>query len=284
MVKKNNGGLGKGLGAIFQNHQVNLQPGEEIKQIAIKDLKANPYQPRQHFDEEALQELAQSIAVHGILQPIVAREGLKSYDIVAGERRFRAAQLAGLTEVPVIVRPFTDTQLMELAIIENLQRENLNPLEEANSYQVLMDKLSFTQEDIAKRLGKSRSYVANMLRLLALPSEIKKLVNEGLLTYGHARTLLSLKAHQLMIKVAHKVIDEHMSVRALEVYVKQLLTPEEVQPKPVNKSIFIVEQEKKLRQRLGTSVAIHQGQKKGKIEITFLNDEDLNRILDLLKK
>lgn len=276
-------GLGRGLGAIFSGQQLTLAEGEEIKQIAITELRANPYQPRQYFDEDALQELAKSIELHGILQPIVARESVKGYDIVAGERRFRAAQLANLTEVPVIVRDMTDQQLMELSIIENLQRENLNPIEEAQSYQVLINKLALTQDEIAQRLGKSRSYVANMLRLLSLPKEVKQQVNEGLLSYGHARTLLSLKSNDLMRTVANKVITEGMTVRALENYVKQLTKPVS-KSQQAKKSIFVVEQEKNLRQYFGTDVEIHHGKSKGKIEITFVDDADLNRLLDLLKK
>lgn len=183
-------GLGKGINALFNTVDSNEETVEEIK---IKDLRPNPYQPRKTFDEDALSDLKESIQQHGVLQPIIVRKSIKGYDIVAGERRFRAAQQVGLTTIPAIVREFSETLMREIALLENLQREDLSPLEEAEAYASLLDHLSVTQEELAKRLGKSRPHIANHLRLLTLPDEVQKLIADGKLSMGHGRTLLSLK-------------------------------------------------------------------------------------------
>ncbi|MDT3995939.1 ParB/RepB/Spo0J family partition protein, partial [Mammaliicoccus fleurettii] len=195
---------------------------DKIVEIPLDKLRRNPYQPRDYFDEEALKDLTQSISQHGVLQPIVVRETIKGYDIVVGERRFRASQLAEKDTVPAIIKVLTDEEMLELAIIENLQRENLKPLEEAKSYATMMAELNLKQQDVADRLGKSRSYIANVLRLLNLPSSVKSLINEEKLSSAHGRTLLGIEKKHQINQVAKKVIKENMSVRALEEYIKFL--------------------------------------------------------------
>lgn len=272
-------GLGRGLDALFQDNK-----GDElIEQIRLEQIRPNPYQPREEFDETALNELAESIKIHGVLQPIVVRKSVKGYDIVVGERRFRASQLAGKHDIPAIVKTLTDKQMMELAIIENLQREDLNPLEEAKSYQVMMEHLNLTQSETADRLGKSRPYIANMLRLLNLPAEIKQLINDKKISGGHGRTLLSLKDADTMHVVAAKVIAESMSVRQLELYVKSLGEhPVKVKQEPA-KPKFLVKHEQTLKERFGTKVEISKSRKKGKIAIEFTSEEEFNRLISLLE-
>lgn len=272
-------GLGRGLDALFQDNK-----GDElIEQIRLEQIRPNPYQPREEFDETALNELAESIKIHGVLQPIVVRKSVKGYDIVVGERRFRASQIAGKHDIPAIVKTLTDKQMMELAIIENLQREDLNPLEEAKSYQVMMEHLNLTQSETADRLGKSRPYIANMLRLLNLPAEIKQLINDKKISGGHGRTLLSLKDADTMHVVAAKVIAESMSVRQLELYVKSLgKHPVKVKQEPA-KPKFLVKHEQTLKERFGTKVEISKSRKKGKIAIEFTSEEEFNRLISLLE-
>ncbi len=272
-------GLGRGLDALFQDNK-----GDElIEQIRLEQIRPNPYQPREEFDETALNELAESIKIHGVLQPIVVRKSVKGYDIVVGERRFRASQLAGKHDIPAIVKTLTDKQMMELAIIENLQREDLNPLEEAKSYQVMMEHLNLTQSETADRLGKSRPYIANMLRLLNLPAEIKQLINDKKISGGHGRTLLSLKDADTMHVVAAKVIAESMSVRQLELYVKSLGEhPVKVKQEPA-KPKFLVKHEQTLKERFGTKVEISKSRNKGKIAIEFTSEEEFNRLISLLE-
>ena len=187
-------GLGKGIGALFPTETLDsLQNEDQVEKIPLQKLVANPFQPRKLFDEETIGELAQSIREHGIIQPIVVRKKGKKYEIVVGERRFRAAKMAQLEEIPAIVKDMTEEQMMELAILENLQREDLTPIEEAEAYQSLIEKLNFTQEDLANRLGKSRPHITNTIRLLQLPEEVRAMVNEGSLSMGHGRALLGLK-------------------------------------------------------------------------------------------
>lgn len=274
-------GLGRGLDALFQDNRED----EIIEDIALTSLRPNPYQPRHEFDEHALNELSESIKLHGVLQPIVVRKTVKGYDIVVGERRFRASKLAGKTKIPAIVKELTDQQMMELAIIENLQREDLNPLEEAKSYQFLIDQLNLTQAETADRLGKSRPYVANMLRLLNLPADIKKLIDEKKISGGHGRTLLGLKDATLMMTVAQKVIKESMSVRQLEAYIKEVNAEGKPQKekKEKQKPKFLVKHEQNLKERLGTKVEISKSRKKGKIAIEFTSEEEFNRLISLLE-
>lgn len=275
-------GLGKGLNAFFPIEEE--QSEHEIKQISIEKLKANPYQPRKIFAEKALAELASSIKEHGIVHPIVARQRGKKFEIIAGERRFRAAQLAGLTEVPVIVREMTEQQMMEIAILENLQREDLTPIEEAEAYNNLIEKLGFTQEKLAERLGKSRPHIANHIRLLNLPEDVRQLVNEGELSMGHGRTLLALKNKRLVPEVARKTVAQGLNVRQLEKYIQELNEGVSRETKStVKKDVFVQATESQLRDYFGTNVQIKQAKDKGKIEIEFYSSNDLERILEILK-
>ncbi len=275
-------GLGKGLGALFQEQD--LSERDRVTQIAIKDIKANPFQPRKIFDQSALEELAQSIKEHGILQPIIVRKKRVKYEIVVGERRFRAAQLAGLVEVPAVIRELDDAQMMELAILENLQREDLSPIEEAEAYQSLLEALKLTQDQLSQRLGKSRPHIANHIRLLSLPKDIQQYINDGALTMGHGRTLLGLKNKKQIPLVAEKVIKQHLNVRQLEELVQSL--NEDVSRETKNKGkkdIFLEEKESQLRDYFGTNVLIKKTKNKGKIEIEFFSEDDLERILELLE-
>jgi len=276
------GGLGKGLNAFFSN--VEIEKEESIKEINITDCRPNPYQPRKFFDQEAIEELKQSIIEHGILQPLIVRKTIKGYEIVVGERRYRAAREAKLEKVPVVIRELTEQQMMELAVLENLQREDLSPIEEAAAYQMLMEKLKITQEVLAKRLGKSRPHIANHVRLLSLPAKIQELISDGNISMGHGRALLGLRKKESIAKVVEKVIKEELNVRQLEQLIQEL--NEHVSretKKPIKeKDIFIKEQESSLRERFGTNVHIKQAKNKGKIEIEFFSKEDLERILDML--
>lgn len=275
-------GLGKGINALFPSIEVSKE--EAVQEINIKDVRPNPYQPRKVFDNEAIQELKESILQHGILQPIIVRKSIKGYEIVVGERRYRAAKEAKLTKVPVVVRELTEQQMMELALLENLQREDLTPIEEAAAYQSLMSKLDLTQEQLASRLGKSRPHIANHVRLLSLPGYVQELMNEGKLSMGHGRALLGLKRKEMLKAVIEKVVKDHLNVRQLEQLIHQVNenVSRETKKDPVEKDIFLKDQESYLRERLGTSVFIKKSKNKGKIEIEFFSDDDLNRLLELL--
>ncbi|MDM5287310.1 ParB/RepB/Spo0J family partition protein [Peribacillus frigoritolerans] len=276
-------GLGKGLNALFNSGEISKD--EIVREIKLRELRPNPYQPRKSFRLEAIEELKQSIMEHGILQPIIARKSIKGYEIVAGERRYRAAKEADLKTVPVVVREMSEQQMMELAILENLQREDLNPIEEAAAYQTLLEKLEFTQEQLANRLGKSRPHIANHVRLLSLPEGIRRYISDGEISMGHGRALLGLKKKEMLKPVADKILKEGMNVRQLEQYIHQLndTVSRETKPKKQEKKdIFIKQRETSLRERLGTSVTIKQSKKKGKIEIEFFSKEDLERILNLI--
>ncbi|MEK4138960.1 ParB/RepB/Spo0J family partition protein [Kurthia sp. FSL E2-0154] len=276
-------GLGKGLNALFNTDEV--VAGEKVEKIQVRDIKPNPYQPRKEFKKEALEELAESIKEHGILQPVVVRKQGKGYELVVGERRFRAAKMALQKEIPAIIREFDQQQMMELAILENLQREDLTALEEAEAYQNLMENLNFTQEQLAQRLGKSRPYIANQVRLLSLPKDVQQLIAEQIITPGHGRTLLSLKRNKLISQVAAKVVQQGLNVRQLEALVQQYNedVSRETKEKP-KKDLFLQEREDQLRDVFGTSVVITKGKKKGKIEIEFFSEDDLERILEILEK
>ncbi|QHM13311.1 stage 0 sporulation protein Spo0J [Bacillus subtilis] len=276
-------GLGKGINALF--NQVDLSE-ETVEEIKIADLRPNPYQPRKHFDDEALDELKESVLQHGILQPLIVRKSLKGYDIVAGERRFRAAKLAGLDTVPAIVRELSEALMREIALLENLQREDLSPLEEAQAYDSLLKHLDLTQEQLAKRLGKSRPHIANHLRLLTLPENIQQLIAEGTLSMGHGRTLLGLKNKNKLEPLVQKVIAEQLNVRQLEQLIQQLNqnVPRETKKKEPVKDAVLKERESYLQNYFGTTVNIKRQKKKGKIEIEFFSNEDLDRILELLSE
>ena len=284
MAKKLGKGLGRGLDAIFATENVELTTdSDKIVEISLEEIKKNPYQPRTYFNEEKLDELKESIEKNGLLQPIIVKKAVKGYYIIAGERRYRAFELLGKKEIPAIIKEMTDEEMMIFAVLENLQREDLSALEESESYKNLMDKMSLTQEELAKKLGKSRPYIANSLRLLKLPTEIKNNLEHGLISAAHARTLLSLKTKKAMEEVCTLVIDRKMSVRELEEYVAKLLKPKEIK-KPKVKDIFIEEQENNLKKLLGTSVTIKQSRnKKGKIEIEFKDNDEFERIISLFK-
>lgn len=277
------GGLGKGINALF--NQVDLSE-ETVEEIKISDLRPNPYQPRKQFDDESLAELKESIIQHGILQPIIVRKSLKGYDIVAGERRYRAAKLAGKETVPAIVRELSESLMREIALLENLQREDLSPLEEALAYDSLLKHLDITQEQLAKRLGKSRPHIANHLRLLTLPESIQNLIAEGTLSMGHGRTLLGLKNKNKLEPLVKKVVEEQLNVRQLEQLIQQLNNnvPRETKKKEPAQDVVLKERESYLQNYFGTTVNIKRQKKKGKIEIEFFSNEDLERILELLSE
>ncbi|MFC4321698.1 ParB/RepB/Spo0J family partition protein [Litchfieldia salsa] len=275
-------GLGKGINALFTNMEVGRE--EVVQEIKLGEIRPNPYQPRKTFEPEAIEELKESILAHGVLQPIILRKSIKGFEIVVGERRFRAAKAANFSSIPAVVRELTEQQMMELALLENLQREDLNPIEEAFAYQSLIDHLKLTQEQLAQRLGKSRPHIANHLRLLTLPKEVQQLISDGKLSMGHGRTLLGLKKKEKLNLLIEKVIKEQLNVRQLEDLISQLnqnVPRETMKPKP-KKDVFISERENFLRERFGTSVSIKQNKKKGKIEIEFFSKEDLDRILEML--
>ncbi|ANU09370.1 stage 0 sporulation protein J [Planococcus antarcticus DSM 14505] len=273
-------GLGKGINALFPGETVN--EADKVNQINVGEIRTNPYQPRKIFDQAALEELAESIKEHGILQPIIVRKAGEKFELVVGERRFRAAKLIKLKEIPAIIKELTDQQMMELAILENLQREDLTPIEEAEAYQKLMEALNLTQEQLAFRLGKSRPHIANHVRLLTLPQNVRKLISEKELSMGHGRTLLGLRSKKMIPETAEKVVKENLNVRQLENLVQRLNedVPRETIEK--KKDIFIEEKQSELRDRFGTNVQIKKNKNKGKIEIEFFSEDDLERILELL--
>ena len=274
-------GLGRGLDALIPQ----LDSSEEqIQHVAVRQLRPNPYQPRKVFSPEALQELTESIRQHGLIQPILVRKSLKGYEIVAGERRWRAAKMADLKTVPVVVKEFSDEQVMEIALIENLQREDLNAMEVAQAYEKLMQQFHLTQEELAAKVGKSRPHVANFLRLLQLPPQVQEMVSNGEVTMGHARALLALPDGESQIKWAEKVVREKMSVRQLEEEIQrhkqQNVSRGTSKKKKPERSRLVIYIEETLQQRLGTPVRIKPGKKRGRIEIDFFSEEDLNRIIE----
>ncbi|MFP3391516.1 ParB/RepB/Spo0J family partition protein [Brevibacillus sp. SIMBA_040] len=274
-------GLGKGLNALITSNLI--EEGEQVKEVSVSEIRPNPYQPRKEFEQSAIDELAGSIKEHGIIQPLIVRKSIKGFELVAGERRLRAAKLAGLKQVPVVVKAYTDQQLMEIALIENLQRENLNPLEEAEAYEKLIAYHDYTQDQLAKKIGKSRPHVANMLRLLQLPEGIRKMVSAADLSMGHARALLTVTDEKAQQQLAKDVVEKELSVRQLEELVKQLSVSRETKrKKPAKNEPVLIAIEERLRSRFGTSVKIKKGSKRGKIEIDFYSQEDLQRIVDLL--
>ncbi|MDA1477022.1 ParB/RepB/Spo0J family partition protein [Bacillus changyiensis] len=276
-------GLGKGINALFANVDLSEETVEEIK---LQQLRPNPYQPRKVFDDQSLQDLKESILQHGVLQPIIVRKSIKGYEIVAGERRYRAAEQAGLKTIPAIVRELSESLMMEIALLENLQREDLSPLEEAKAYESLLKHLDLTQEQLAKRLGKSRPHIANHLRLLTLPTKVQDLIDNGTLSMGHGRTLLGLKNKKKLEPLVQKVVTEQLNVRQLEKLIQEMnnnVSRETKKPQQI-KDALMKERESYLRNYFGTSVTIKKQKKKGRIEIEFYSNEDLNRILDLLSE
>ena len=281
-----NKGLGKGLGALLGDF--NDEPLEQsaYRLLPIYKVEPNPDQPRHDFDEEELEALAESIRIHGILQPLTVRETASGYyQIIAGERRWRAARLANLSEVPVVVIEADDKKAMELALIENLQRQDLNPVEEALGYQSLIEEYGLTQEEAASRVGKSRPAVANALRLLGLCPEVLEMLRNGELTAGHARAILSLKSEKKQLEAAKKIIALGMSVRAAETLCKNMAKEKVVEEKPVTFAVdYVAECEKQLSKHLGRGVKIVNGKRKGKFELEFYGQDDLQALLDALMK
>ncbi len=277
-------GLGRGLGAVFTS--VDVQKDEPVQEVELMDLRPNPYQPRKQFDSEALQELADSIREHGIVQPLVVRESIRGYEIVAGERRYRAAQILELTTVPVVIRSFTDEQMMEIALIENLQREDLNPMEIASAYQKLMNHFSLTQEELAQRVGKSRPHVTNFLRLLQLPVAIQDDVSRGTLSMGHARALLGVKDEEIQLRLSDKVKKLKASVRQLEEWIQQINQEGNKKKKKAQPEVdpHIKQYEEMLQEAFSTPVRIRNGRRKGRIEIEYYSHRELERLIEMLQK
>ena len=281
-------GLGRGLGALLGDAALQTQEGGSVL-LPIAQVEPGLKQPRKRFDQETLAALAESIRLHGILQPLTVRRLASGYyQIIAGERRWRAAKLAGLTEVPAVIIEADDRKVMELGLIENLQREDLNPMEEALGYQALVQEYGLTQEEAAQQVGKSRPAVANALRLLSLPDAIRALLEEGKLSAGHGRSLLSVPDSTLQKKLAQKVVQEGLSVRQTEAMAKRLAqAAEEGEPAPRTADPMKLYRDaaaKELSQRWGRKVSITKGPKKGKVEFEFYNDEDLTELLDKLEQ
>ncbi len=278
--------LGKGLEQLFNNENLDLESfektvyetatNEEIIEINIDELRANPYQPRKVFNDEALKDLCESIKEHGVFQPIIVKKSIKGYEIIAGERRVRASKLAGLTKIPAIIRNLNDEQMMEIALLENLQRENLSAIEEAIAYKSMIEKLSLTQEELSKKVGKSRSHITNTLGLLRLPKEVQIMVANNQLSMGHARVLSKLESDEKILEMAHEIVAKKIPVRELEQESEKEVKKIKIERKPVNNDFRYVEE--LLREKLDTKVKI----KDKKIEISFTNVADLNRILEVL--
>jgi ParB family chromosome partitioning protein len=283
--------LGKGLEELFNNEPLDFNkveekiiettPKDEIISVKLSELRSNPYQPRKIFDQAALDELAQSIKEHGVFQPIIIKPSIKGYEIVAGERRVKASIQAGLEEIPAIVREFNDDEMMEIALLENLQRENLTCIEEAEAYQRIIESLNITQEDLSKRIGKSRSYITNSLGLLRLPQQTKKLINENKISMGHAKVLSKLEDENQINELTQKIINDGISVRELESitssqenYVRKNVIKK--QKSPQDSAFKYVEET--ISEKLGTKVKI----KNNRIEISFTNSNDLNRLLEIM--
>lgn len=272
--------LGKGLGAL-----INVDDEETVEQVPISQCRTNPYQPRKTFDADAIEELKTSILEYGIIQPLIVRKSIKGYEIVAGERRYRAAKEAGLKEIPVIIKDYDDNKMMEIALLENLQREDLTVIEEAQAYKNLIEKLNLTQEELSKKIGKSRSHIANTMRLLSLPEDIIVYISNGELTMGHGKALLGLKNKEHLRPLVEKIRKDNLNVRQVEKMIQELnkekKKPKKQKPK---KDIFIQQQESELREVLGTNVHIKQNKNKGKIEIEFYSNDELTRLINLLRK
>ena len=280
--------LGKGLEELFSNEVLDYNSfeeklmedstREEVVELPIDELRSNPYQPRKVFDEKALNELAESIKENGVIQPIIAKKSIKGYEIIAGERRVKASKMVGLTKIPAIVREFTDDEMMQIALLENLQRENLNAIEEAQAYRNLISSLKVTQDELAKRLGKSRSHITNMIGLLSLPKEVKNLISEDKISMGHARVLSKLQDPNKIIDLAHRIVDEGLSVRDLEKLTQQDTYERKVKQKKTVKTNEYLYLENDLQETLGTKVKISNK----KVEIFFANTADLNRLLEIM--
>lgn len=299
MVSKGHGGLGKGLGALLKNREI-TPAKDQVQEIAADEIRANRYQPRQSFDEAALEDLSESIRQYGILQPLIVRRlPEKGYELIAGERRLRAARKAGLEKVPALVREYNDAEISEIALIENIQRENLNIIEEAEAYAFLMQNFQLTQEMLAKKVGRSRPHIANSLRLLELAEPVQDKLIAGELLMGQARPLLALKDEALQVKASEHILAEHLSSRQAEELVRCLLdnpayldaeaggpedeTAEAQETQEAQQDAFYQDAVGRLNEYLGTKVRIRPGKKKSRIEIEFYSEDDLERLLELLE-
>ncbi|AEE92729.1 chromosome partitioning protein [Tepidanaerobacter acetatoxydans Re1] len=277
-------GLGRGLEALIPMDSMEQKDGENVQEIDIKAIVANDKQPRKDFDEQKLDELAASMKQHGVLQPVIVRKKGNIYELVAGERRWRAAAKAGIKKIPAIVKELSDADVMEIALIENLQREDLNPMEEALAYKTLMDDFGLTQEELSKRVGKSRSQIANTVRLLNLESEIQELVLQDKLTAGHARALLSIQDKKCRYDLAKKISSDALSVRQTEQMAKKISDENKHKNNTRQKEInpVILDITEKLQRSLGTRVRIKGNERRGKIEIEFYSGDELERILEVI--
>lgn len=296
-------GLGRGLDALFADaapvleeentavidevfeKEEEVDSGDRVHYIDIDDIKPNPNQPRKKFNAKRLEELSQSIQDNGVIQPLVVQRKGSGYELVAGERRWRASRLAGLKKVPCLIREFDEKQNLIVTIIENMQREDLDPIEEANGLQQMIHKFGFTQEQVSESLGKSRAYIANSVRLLKLPEDVQKKVSEGKISAAHGRTLLSLEDPRKQRMLAERIEKEELSVRTVEEIVKKLKEggKKETKKPEKTKSSEIITVENDLRDLIGTKVSIVQGKKKGKIELEYYSIDELNRLIDLLR-
>jgi len=283
MTKKSS--LGRGLGALIPDYSMSEVETSGAVELKIIDVEPNKDQPRKQFDIQKLDSLTSSIKIHGVIQPILVVRKDDRYQIIAGERRWRAAKNAGLKVIPAIIREYDETSVMEVALIENLQREDLNPVEEAQGYHSLMEKFNMTQEKISERVGKSRSAVANALRLLHLSKDILTMLEKGEITGGHAKAILSLSSKAQQLELAKLIVSKGMSVRDTENYVKMLSKPKTDKPKTDTElSRYIIDLENDVSRQVGTKVKIHHNKGKGKIEIQYYSNDDLERLLQQLKK
>lgn len=284
-MAKSNKKLGRGLDAIFGadvdtviKDIENSVPKESQIGIPIDQIRPNPYQPRKVFDQDKIEELAESIRVHGIFTPIIVVKSVYGYDLVAGERRLRASQLVGLSEMPAIVVDFNQQQMMEIALLENIQRENLNVIEEAKAYQQLIEKMGYTQEQLSKQVGKSRSHVTNILRILQLPQKIQDAILEGAISMGHARAMLAVADESMLEPLLKRIISEQLSVREIEKIIREMSSKKNTTKN--TQDPFILDQETQLQRIFKTKVKIDNN----KVSLNYVDIDDLNRLLELLKK
>lgn len=276
-------GLGKGLGALIPEEEIDTEKNNSITKISINLIKANEQQPRKYFDQQKISELSQSIKDHGIIQPLVLKQEGNKYIIIAGERRWRAAKLAGIQEIPAIIMDVSNREVMEISLIENIQRQDLNPIEEAKAFNRLIKEFNLTHEELSLKIGKSRTAITNTMRLLNLDDRVQQYLMESVISEGHGRALLAILDKDLQYKIAQKVIDEDLSVRVLEKYIKDILenkNKDEKKEKVINP--YYRDIEDKLEGFFGTKVNINSKKNKGKIEIEYYSEEDLQRILDMI--
>jgi len=276
--------LGRGLEALIPGGAATAtaEPSSSgAKELAVAAISPNPFQPRKRFDDEAIRELAASIRASGVLQPILVRRlGPEEFQLVAGERRLRAAGLAGLSRIPAVVREVSDREMMELALVENIQRQDLDPIEEAKAFQILIEKIGLTHDQLSERVGKQRSSISNSLRLLALPAEVQDMVSRGTLTAGHARALLGVTASGDQLAAARYVVNRGFSVRRTESFIRRKLRMQHARPRSP-KATALSDLETRLQQRFGTRVTIAPGRRGGRVEFEYFSDQDLERLLEL---